>query len=184
MQKIDLKKKMKGLYAASARKPVLADVPECSFLMVDGRGKPGTSTEFQPAVEALYSVGYTLKFLAKGRADAGLCDFTVMPLEGLWTVPGSPDEGPSAPTEWTWTLLLLQPDFITPALLTEAVEQVRRKKDNPLIGGVRLERFCEGISVQMLHVGPYEDENFTVSQMHRFAAESGDPSAVVIMRST
>jgi hypothetical protein len=81
MEKLDLKKMYAHLYKVSAKKPALVEVPAMNFLMVDGQGDPNTSPDFQPAVEALYGLSYTLKFGFKTRK---VIDWTVMALEGLW----------------------------------------------------------------------------------------------------
>src|SRR5690606_9980300 len=82
LKKGDLKKELKHLDRASAREVVEVDVPALRFLMIDGTGDPNTSAEYAQAVEALYSVSYTAKFMVK--KDLKLCDYAVMPLEGLW----------------------------------------------------------------------------------------------------
>lgn len=114
--KVDLKKELRQLYAPCLGRMELVGVPELTFLMVDGRGAPGLGEEFREAISALYSTAYTPKFMLKGRLDGGPPDFVVTPLEGLWT-DLSQDDSRSG---WEWTLMLLQPDFVTQALVEEA----------------------------------------------------------------
>ena len=118
MQKLDLKKQYKILYSPSAKKVELVDVPPLSFAMVDGHvtaGEgPGDSADFQEAVAALYGISYTLKFMIKKRAENPI-DYPVMALEGLWlTESGSYDTNNRE--AMTYTVMIMQPDFITPEL--------------------------------------------------------------------
>jgi hypothetical protein len=170
MEKVDLKKQLKQLYGPRAGRMEVVEVPELAFLMVDGRGRPEESEEFRAAIPALYTTAYTLKFMLKGRSDPGLPDFTIMPLEGLWPsdVLSEGREG-----DWEWTLMLLQPDFVTPALVTEALEEARRKKPVAGLERVRLERLREGTCVQVLYMGPYDAERPAIEALHGFAAALG-----------
>ena len=150
MTKLDLRKQFKHLYQPSAKAPVVVEVPEFQFLMVDGQGDPNTSAEFQAAVEALYGMSYTLKFAAKlGPLQV---DYPVMALEGLWwTEPPITDLRAFGRTDrgaWHWTLLIMQPEIITAEMLVEAREKVRKKRESPALEQVRLERFREGTAVQ------------------------------------
>ncbi len=169
MRKIDLKKEWKPLYTASARTPALVDVPKLKFLMTDGRGDPNTSPEFRGAVEALYSLAYTLKFsLKKGPEQI---DYPVMALEGLWWTDGEGFDMQNKP-RWNWTVMIAQPDVITAAMVRQAQKTVK-KKGLARVDDVRLESWKEGQAVQMLHVGPYSEEPATIAKMHQFAAENG-----------
>jgi hypothetical protein len=175
MKTIDLRKQYKHLYQPSAKAPVVVDIPEFSFVMIDGRiekGKsPGTSPAFQEAMAALYGAAYTLKFMSKLR-EKNAINFPVMALEGIWWV----EDGQfdiRKPDNWYWRAMILQPDHITPAMFAEALEQLRRKKPGPGIEKLRLERYREGLCVQILHVGPYATEPATVERMQVFAAEQG-----------
>ena len=173
MIELDLRKRWKHLYAPSARVIELVDVPELKFLMIDGRIEPGeapgTSPAFEEAMGALYGTAYTLKFMAKLRKEDPI-NYPVMALEGLWWV----EDGKFDITikdNWVYTLMILQPDLVTPAMFAEALAQVAKKKPNPALPQLRLESFREGLCVQTLHIGPYATEPATVEKMTRWAAD-------------
>ena len=169
MDKYDIKKAHRALYAPSSKDFALVDVPELRYIAVDGRGDPNTSNEYAGAVEALYAVAYTLKFASKKARD-----FTVGPLEGLWRA-----DDPSAFTardkqSWQWTMMISQPDWITEDMVRSAVDAAARKKANAAIGKVRLHTFTEGKCVQILHIGPYDDETATLDRLHnRYLPDNG-----------
>ncbi len=158
MQTLDLKKDLKYLYQPSAKKIEVVDVPAMNFVMIDGAiqpgEKPGTSPLFQENMGVLYSAAYTLKFAAKQRKQEPF-DYPLMASEGLWWV----EDGLfdiTQPGNWKYTLMIVQPDLVTPEMFAEALAQLRKKKgDQPAFARLRLERFHEGLCVQTLHVGPY-----------------------------
>ena len=170
MPTIDLRKELKMYYSAKP-KPELIDVPEAKFIAFTGRGEPGGSA-YTEALEALYGVAYTLKF---GLKKAGETDFTVMALEGLWWWE---DENAfllrdAPPREtWNWKSMIRMPDFATAEMVEAAKADVTKKK-GPAAGKVRLEAFPEGLSAQILHVGPYSEEDKTVSVLNAFIEEQG-----------
>jgi hypothetical protein len=175
MEKLDLKKDLKYLYAPSAKKVELVDVPAFNFVMIDGAiepgATPGTSPGFQEAMAALYGASYTLKFTLKQHPSDPL-DYPVMALEGLWWV----DDGHfeiGQPGNWKYTVMVLQPEAITAELFAEAIQKLCRKKPSPAIARLRLERFQEGLCIQTMHIGPYASEPETVARMHAFAEENG-----------
>lgn len=170
MRKIDLKKDWKQFYTASSRKPALVDVPKIKYLMIDGHGDPNTSPLFQSAIEALYSLAYTLKFTLKMGAEK--IDYPVMALDGLWWTDKEPfDEADKA--SWKWTLMIAQPDVITAAMLRAAKKKVSEKKPHVRVNDVRLESWREGRAVQIMHIGPYSEERPNIEKMLQFAAEQG-----------
>jgi hypothetical protein len=176
MQKLDLRKELKYLYQPSAKKVEVVDVPRFQFAMLDGEIEsgfaPAESPAFQEALMALYGVSYTLKFTSKLRKVDPI-DYPVMALEGLWWV----EDGKfdiTHPEGWKWTLMMLQPDFITTEMFQEAISQIRRKKgDQPGLSKLRLENFAEGLSMQIMHIGPYSEEPATIAKMDAFARENG-----------
>jgi hypothetical protein len=175
MKKIDLKKDLKYLYAPSAKKVELVEVPNFKFAMVDGEiepgASPGTSPAYQQALEALYGISYTLKFMSKRREENPI-DYTVMALEGLWWV----EDGQfdiTRPENWRWTAMMLQPDHITAEMYQEALKQLQEKKENPTISKLRFESFHEGQSMQIMHIGPYSEEPRTIEKMSAFARANG-----------
>lgn len=168
--KIDLATGLKALYAPG-RTPEMVDVPEFSFLMIDGHGDPNVSASFAQAVEALYSVSYTLKFALKGGARQ--LDYRVMPLEGLWWVPDMTTFSIERKSDWDWTTMIRQPDVVNEDLLEEAVQKASARRDLPAVSLLRLERFAEGPAAQIMHIGPYAAEAPTIRRLHAFIAEQG-----------
>ncbi len=170
MKKMDLKKELKHLYRPSAKEPSVVDVPPMSFLMVDGAGDPNSSQEYQEAVSALYSVAYSLKFMVK-KGEAAV-DYGVMPLEAVWWADDARFDLEDKDT-WLWTAMIMQPEYVTQALFEEALVQVEKKKDPPALSRVRFESFHEGLSAQIMHIGPYAEEEPTVERLHNFIAQGG-----------
>lgn len=175
MEKLDLRKQYKHLYQPSTKQVSLVKVPPFKFAMIDGAIEPdlapGTSPSFQQAVEALYGISYTLKFMSKLRKIDPI-DYTVMALEGLWWI----EDGEfdiRQPGNWLWTVMMMQPEHITKRMFQDALAQVRQKKPNPALDRLRFETFHEGLCVQMMHLGPYADEPATVDRLRAFAAENG-----------
>jgi hypothetical protein len=174
MPKIDLKKQLKHLYNPSAKQVVTVDVPPMNFLMIDGAGAP-ESQAFQDAIEALYAVSFALKFgLKLGRFGKKTYDYPVMPLEGLWWA----DRADAFITQalrdtWQWTLMIMQPEFITPAMVEATREEVARKKNPAALPGMRFETFHEGLAVQIMHIGPFATEGSTIQRLHHAIAQSG-----------
>ncbi len=171
MPKIDLKKELKDLYQPSAREVVRVSVPSLQFLMIDGVGDPNTSAEYAQAVEALFSVSYTAKFTVKKGAQG--IDYAVMPLEGLWWADDMAAFATRDKAQWQWTMMIMQPDFVEPAVILAAVEAVKRKKDLPALSALRLERITEGLCAQILHVGPFSEEAPTIQRVHDFIDNAG-----------
>lgn len=166
MQKIDLKKDLKHLYHASAKEVVEVNVPSFRFLMVDGEGDPNTSKAYSEAVEALFSVSYTAKFMLKKGPQA--IDYAVMPLEGLWWADDLSVFTSNDRSKWKWTMMIMQPDFVGEALLEQAIAEVRRKKALPGLERLRVESVAEGRCAQILHIGPFSEEGPTIQRVHEF----------------
>ncbi len=167
-QKIDLRKQLKPFYSSST-KPNIIDVSSTNFLMMVGRGEPGGEV-YQAVLNALYSVAYTVKF--KSKADG--TDFTVMGLEGLWWLDDPEASFEKVPREeWNWKSMIRQPDFVTADMVEESKREAKEKKDLEDIGRVVLEEFHEGLSAQIMHIGPYSEEGGTIEILHRFIEENG-----------
>lgn len=172
MQTLDLKKESKHLYQPSAKEVVAVEVPAFQFLMIDGEGDPNTSQAYAQAVEALFSVSYTAKFMVK-KGNLAI-DYGVMPLEGLWWADDMSTFLLNDRAQWKWTMMIRQPDFVTPALLQEAINEVGRKKQLPAVPRLRIETFAEGRCAQVLHIGPFSEEGPTIQRVHAFIeARSG-----------
>ena len=149
MQKIDFKKTYKHLYNPSAKEFSLVEVPPMQFLMIDGHGDPNTARGYVTAVETLYAAAYKIKFASKQKLEM---DYTVPPLEGLWwaedmeTFTVSRDK-----SAWDWTMMIM-----------------------PSLPSIRLESYNEGTAVQILHIGPYDDEGPVLRKMHmEYIPENG-----------
>lgn len=145
LTRVDLKKTMKPLYTAAHRRVDLLEIPALPFLMIDGSGKP-TSAGFQQAAGALYPVAYLLKFMVRGSLGI---DYGVMPMEVIWNVNRQEKR-------FRWTMLILQPEWITASMFAEAVEKARARVDPQVLEKVRFETLAEGLCAQMLHRGAYE----------------------------
>lgn len=171
MKRIELKKDLKPWYTQRRGVVSVIDVPSFTFLMVDGTGDPNTSAAFREACELLFALSYTLKFMLK--MDKKTYDYPVMGLEGLWWTMDMSDFSLDRKDLWEWTMMILQPDIITPALHAEAAEKLRKKKPLAAIGTERLERFEEGKCAQILHVGPFATEGPTIRQLHEDIADQG-----------
>lgn len=176
MKTLDLRKQYKHLYQPSAKKIEVVQVPKLQFAMLDGaieKGyEPGTSPTFHEAMMALYGLSYTLKFTSKLRKKNPI-DYPVMALEGLWWV----EDGHFDITikdNWSYTVMMLQPEHISEEMFEEARGQVRKKRgDSPALSKARLELFEEGLCVQTMHIGPYASELATLERMRAFAEENG-----------
>ena len=145
-------------------------MPGQQFLMVDGQGDPNSSAAYRAAIEALYSLAYTLRFAIK--KETGL-SYRVSPLEGLWWADDMAQFSTARKADWSWTMMIAQPDDVTPERLDRAVGEVRRKKSLAAIDRVRLERFEEGLAGQVLYLGPYRDEGPTIERLHTFIRSHG-----------
>jgi hypothetical protein len=174
MPPFDLVKLHKPLYSPSAKHPAIVEVPDLAFLMIDGRGDPNTSEAYMDALQALYSVAYTLKFSLK-KTDAER-DFKVAPLEGLWwadeATPTMEDLQGDRDT-WNWTMMIAVPDAVTAEEVASAADAAARKRDLAAAPLLRLQRLDEGLAAQIMHVGPYADEAPTIERLHEFAAAQG-----------
>ncbi len=166
MEKIDLKKELKHLYQPSAKSVVEVDVPAFRFLMIDGAGDPTGSEHYAQAVEALFSVSYTAKFMVKKGATA--IDYAVMPLEGLWWADDMSAFVANDRAQWQWTMMIMQPPFATQEIIACALAEVKRKKALPAVERLRLEDFTEGRCAQVLHLGPFTEEGPTIERVHDF----------------
>ena len=162
MDKDDLRAVHRELYSPP-REFVRVVVPPLRYLQIDGEGDPNTAPAYTEAVEALFPLAYAVKFASK--KDLGR-DYVVGPLEGLWT---AEDPGTFVRREkdaWSWTLMILQPDWLTDAFVADVARATRRKKGLPALDRVRFVTYDEGDSVQVLHVGSYDDEAPTLARLH------------------
>ena len=170
-------KKTLDAYRAKRGEFRLIEVPPLQYLMVDGAGDPNTAKEYKDAVAALFPLAYTLKFAARAELDL---DVVVMPLEGLWDAPDKESFTTKRDkSAWLWTMMIMVPEQVTGEMFATAVDKVEakaaaKKEPLPALRSVRLETLDEGLSVQTLHVGSYDDEAPVLAELHeRFIPENG-----------
>ena len=157
-----------------ASKPAIVTVPPMRFAAVRGQGDPNPADSFyKQAVSMLYAVAYTVKMSKLGdHRIRGFFDFVVPPLEGFWWQPGRGDVDYAHKEAFQWIALIRLPDFVTEADFRWAAEEASDKKKTDLTA-VEFLPWEEGLCVECMHLGPYDDEPVTVSLMHRFLAEQG-----------
>ncbi len=171
MKILDWKKELKLQYQPSTKEVVAVDVPAMHYLMIDGKGDPNSVREYADAVEALFSVSYTIKFMVKKGALA--IDYGVMPLEGLWWTEDMSKFSTDDKSNWLWTLMIAQPPFVTPAIVEDAVAEVKRKKNPVALDRLRFEEFDEGRCAQIMHIGPFSEEGPNIAKVHDFIEAGG-----------
>lgn len=161
--KVDLKKSLDHFRARPGEFRLL-EVPRLRYLMIDGHGDPNTAPAYAEALAALYPVAYTVKFASKKELER---DYVVPPLEALWwaedmTVFTSARDK----SAWDWTVMLMVPDWVPEAMVESAVATVAAKSHPTGLEKLRLEALVEGLCVQTLHLGPYDDEAATLAELH------------------
>ena len=164
--KIDFKKKFKELYQPSAKEVVVIEVPEMQFLMIDGMGSPGDSQEYSDAMTALFPVAFKTKFLSKAKGR----DYVVPPSEGLWWADDMNDYIGGNRDKWKWTMMIMLPDWITKELVKKSIDITLQKKPeiSKTVKKLRVEKYDEGKSAQIMHIGPFSEEGPTVEKVHNF----------------
>jgi hypothetical protein len=159
----DVKKERKDLYAPKPGRFESVDVPQMGFLLIDGHGDPITSAAYREAVEGLYAASYAVR--AVGKQALGRVH-TVAPLEGLWSAADLAVFRTRDKSAWEWTMMIAQPDWITPEMVGSALAAARTSKQLPALDLVRFERCTEGRCVQLLHIGSYDDEGPALERLH------------------
>lgn len=170
--KFEWKKQEKILYLPK-EKPELITVPQQNFFMISGKGNPN-SEEFSEKIGVLYSLAYAVRMMPKqGYTPDGYFEYTVYPLEGVWDLS---EEGRQSSVfnkdELLYTIMIRQPEFVTQEVVNKAFENVRKKKTHPLLDEVTFESMEDGLSVQMMHIGSYDDEPQSFDQMKKFIQEN------------
>ncbi len=166
---IDYKKTQKELYLPKTT-PSVIDVPRMTFITVDGKGDPNTSDEYAIAVELLYGLSYSIKM-----SNKAILEYVVPPLEGFWSVDDDFKGGGAAindKSKFIWTMMIRQPDFVTAEILEAAKAALAKKKPKLDISKAKLETITEGLCVQVMHIGSYDDEPATVEALDGFAIEN------------
>lgn len=171
MTKFDFKKVYKDLYLPSAETVRIIDVPSMQFLMINGKGDPNSEQLFPDATEVLYTLSYSIKFLLK--KEGAEPDYVVPPLEGLWWMDDMTQDFIANKHLWQWTLMIRQPDFVTEKHVAQAVDTVIKKKQSLPVEMVTFEEFYEGLSAQIMHIGPYTAEAPTIEKLHTYLSING-----------
>lgn len=169
MDKIDFKKTLKALYGPSTKAFSIVDVPPMRFVMVDGQGDPNKAAAYATGLSWLYPISYGLKFASKQRGQ----DYAVPPLEALWWADNMSDFVSRKKDRWRWTQMIMVPDFVPEEMLIPALAKARDKLGEPP-ASLRLETYAEGLSVQIMHIGSYDDEAPTLRRLHEeFLPQNG-----------
>jgi hypothetical protein len=168
-KKLDLKRELKKFYNPSPGISEIIEVPRFQFLMIDGMGMDFEKGDSQTAIEALFSVSYKVKFLAK--KTLGL-DYVVMPLEGLWWADDLNDFVNGNRDKWRWTYMIMQPEFVTIDLVGAVIDDVVKSKDLKTARQLRLEDYQEGLSAQIMHIGPFADEHPNIMKIHQLIEDN------------
>ena len=167
---MDFKKSYKELYQPK-KTPSIIDVPEMTFIAIDGKGDPNMSADYASAVETLYGLSYTIKM-----GNKAILEYVVPPLEGFWSVDDDFKGGGASITDkskFVWTMVIRQPDFVTSEIFEAAKVALAKKKPNLDISEARLDTIIEGLCVQVMHIGSYDDEPGTIIAMERYASKQG-----------
>ncbi|MGG0174911.1 GyrI-like domain-containing protein [Gottfriedia acidiceleris] len=172
MSKLEWRKSLKEIYLPKSN-PSKIKIPTFKYITIEDKGNPNNEL-FKKNVEALYSLAYAVKMLPKkGIVPEGYFDYTVFPLEGVWDLD---EEGRKLDylnkEHLLYKLMIRQPDFVTEDLTYTILDQLKQKKKNPLLANVKLESITEGLCVQTMHIGSYDDEPRTFKLMEEFCKEN------------
>ena len=161
--KVDFKKELKQLYSPKTGQFSLVNVPAMQYLMVDGQGDPNKVLAYTEAIESLFSVAYRLKFHSKNVLNR---DYVVPPLEGLWWSENHDDFRARRKDQWSWTMMIMVPDWLSAHDVEEAIGTLRAEKPNIKVESMRFETLTEGLSAQIMHIGSYDEETPTLLKLH------------------
>ena len=166
--KYEWRKQDRSLYLPKIQ-PEAITVPSLPFFMLAGKGNPN-SEPFAEAVGVLYSLSYATKMLPKkGIVPEGYYDYTVFPLEGVWDLAEEArGQDKLDKDSLIYNLMIRQPDYVTPALAKEILERTKKAKPHALLDQVKFGTLEDGMCVQMLHTGPYDDEPASFASMEQF----------------
>jgi hypothetical protein len=163
MDKVNFKKDLAELYNPKNTEWELVEVPAMIFLMADGKGDPNTSKDYSDALEALYNIAYAIKLMSRKTLGR---DYVVPPLEGLWSADDPAVFSEADKGQYQWTMIIMQPDWITQTMFSAAMAAAKTKQHLRALSKVRFERYNEGTSLQLLHVGSYDDEAPKLKHLH------------------
>lgn len=168
--KYEWKKQDKKLYSAKTI-PSLITIPAQNYIMIKGKGNPN-DTDFSNRVSTLYSLAYAIKMrykkmVANGDSESDIDDFTVYPLEGIWSISSGKE---LVKENLEYTIMIRQPDFISREMFALALKQVKVKKPSPLYDEVYFDTMQDGKCVEILHVGAFDDEPVSFEKMNQFVS--------------
>lgn len=169
----DFKKEYKEFYLPKS-KPSIVTVPSMNFIAVRGQGDPNVEDgEYKQSISLLYGIAFTIKMSKKGsRQIEGYFDYVVPPLEGFWWQDGVKGIDYAHKENFKWISVIRLPDFVTKADFDWAIKETTRKKKKKVdFSKVEFLTYDEGLCVQCMHIGPYDDEPATVALMHKFMEE-------------
>ncbi|NAS13309.1 GyrI-like domain-containing protein [Poritiphilus flavus] len=174
--KHEWRKAEKALYLPK-KEPELVSVPAQKFICISGEGNPN-GQYFADCVSVLYAISYAIKMNSKKMESPpeGYFDYTVYPLEGLWDLNEEAKnriDGSWNKEELVFKLMIRQPDFVTEGFYDKMMELTKKKKPHPLLEDLRFETITDGKCIQMMHVGPYDNEPESFNQMEQFAEGQG-----------
>lgn len=175
MDKLDYKKTYKELYQPKTKPSIIA-VPEMIFIAIDGEGNPNSCPEYKAAIGVLYGLSYAIKMSKmNGTQPAGYFEYVVPPLEGLWQVDGVDFDGMNVTDKdkFKWISMIRQPEFVMEEVFEQAKLVLKKKKPALDLSKARLMKMTEGLCVQIMHKGSYDDEPASIEQMKRFLDENG-----------
>lgn len=171
--KYEWKKDEKNLYLPK-QNPTLVTVPKQKFFMVSGKGNPNNNEEFAEKIGVLYSLSYAVRMMPKsGFTPEGYFEYTVYPLEGVWDLT---EEGIKSDTlnkdEFLYTIMIRQPDFVNEEVVQRAFHVTNKKKPSLYLKDVVFDSMEDGLCVQMMHIGSFDDEPRSFQLMKDFVAEN------------
>lgn len=171
-EKMDYKKAFKDLYMPKIS-PSIIEIPSINFITVEGKGNPNEENgEYSAAIGLLYALSYTIKMSKLGKsAPEGYFEYVVPPLEGLWWLSDESMDF-NRKKDYCWISMIRQPEFVTPAIFEQACREVEQKKSLPT-ASAKFTTFQEGLCVQCMHVGSYDEEPATLARMEQFIKENG-----------
>jgi hypothetical protein len=168
-EKLDLRKSAPSLYAPPKDDFTLLKVPKFNFIKIDGKGDPNKVPEYAEALKWLYGIAYWMKSLSQEAGN----DYVVPPLEGLWWADNLKDFAARKKDKWRWTMMILTPDLVGKKQYAAALARNEKKLGKPP-ATLRFEPYDEGLAVQILHIGSYDDEAPKIKRLHeKFLPENG-----------
>lgn len=166
----NLKQEFINPYYATEKIPVIVDMPEIKYLMIDGQGDPTVSKEFHQAMEILKKISGSMRYLLKNRPEE--IDYQILPLEGLWWM-NDLDYNNLSRDNWQWTLMVRQPEVVSEKMLRQIVDDLRKNNPVPVLDRLCFNRLTEGLSAQIMHLGPFASEGPTIDQLHYYIFRNG-----------